>query len=107
MNMLRYKQGEVPPLTAAEKAELKALAQRPDSEIDCSDIPELNDGFLQRSVLWQDVVRSDLYKPRKVTVTAKIDADIVAWLKQQGRGYQTRMNAILRQTMLRSHQSGT
>jgi len=106
MNTVRYKQGEVPPLTAAEKAELKVLAERPDSKIDCSDIPELDDGFLQRSVLWKDVVRSDLYKPRKVTVTAKIDADIVEWLKRQGRGYQTRMNAILRHTMLRSHQTG-
>jgi len=103
MNMVRYKQGEMPPLTAAEQAEIKALAQRPDSEIDCSDIPELDDGFLQRSVLWKDVARSSLYKPRKVTVTAKIDADIVEWLKRQGRGYQTRMNAILRSTMLRSH----
>jgi len=103
MNMVRYKQGEVPPLTAAEQAELKALAQRSDSEIDCSDIPELDDGFLQRSVLWKDVAHSDLYKPKKVTVTAKIDADIVQWLKRQGRGYQTRMNAILRQTMLQSH----
>jgi len=106
MSMVRYKQGEVPPLTAAEQAELKALAKRSDSEIDCSDIPELDDDFLQRSVLWKDVVRGDLYKPRKVTVTAKIDADIVEWLKRQGRGYQTRMNAILRRTMLQSHQIG-
>jgi len=49
--MVRYKQGEVPPLTSAEKAELKALAERPDSETDFSDIPELDDGFLQRSWL--------------------------------------------------------
>jgi len=103
MKMVRYKQGEVPPLTAAEQAELKALAERPDSEIDCSGIPELDDGFLQRSVLWKDLVRSDLYKPKKVTVTAKIDADVVRWLKKQGRGYQTRMNAILRDAMLHSH----
>jgi len=103
MKMVRYKQGEVPPLTAAEKAELKALAERPDSDIDCSDIPEMDDGFWERSVLWKDVAKSGLYKPKKVAVTAKLDADIVAWLKTQGRGYQTRMNAILRQTMLQSH----
>jgi len=103
MNMVRYKQNEVPPLSKAEAAEIEALATRPDSEIDCSDIPELDDGFMERSVLWKDVVRSELYKPRKVNVNAKIDADVVGWLKRQGRGYQTRMNAILRDAMLSSH----
>jgi len=102
MKMVRYKQGELPPLTQAQKAELKALSEKPDHEIDCSDIPELDDGFWERSVLWKDVVRSGLYKPRKVSVNAKIDADVVGWLKRQGRGYQTRMNAILRDAMLSS-----
>jgi len=102
MKMVRYKQGELPPLTQAQKAELKALSEKPDNEIDCSDIPELDDGFWERSVLWKDVVRSGLYRPRKVSVNAKIDADVVGWLKRQGRGYQTRMNAILRDAMLSS-----
>jgi len=102
MKIVRYEEGKVPPLTAAEQAELKALAERPDSEIDYSDIPPLTEDFWQRAVLWKDVAKSDLYKPKKITVTAKLDADIVAWLKTQGRGYQTRMNAILRHTMLQS-----
>jgi len=104
MKIVRYKQGELPPLTEARKAELKALSERDDSEIDCSDIPELDDGFWKRSVLWKDVVNSGLYRPKKVTVTAKLDADVVEWLKGDGRGYQTRMNAILRHTMLQSFQ---
>lgn len=37
--------------------------------------------------------------PRKVPVNAKFDADIVEWFKAQGRGYQTRMNAVLRRYM--------
>jgi len=45
------------------------------------------------------VVDSKLYKPIKVAVTCKLDADIVAWLKQEGKGYQTRLNSILRQVM--------
>jgi uncharacterized protein (DUF4415 family) len=40
-----------------------------------------------------------LFKPIKVTVTCKLDADIVAWLKQDGKGYQTRLNTILRRAM--------
>jgi uncharacterized protein (DUF4415 family) len=41
-----------------------------------------------------------MYRPVKVTLTCRLDADIVAWLKQEGKGYQTRLNAILRQAML-------
>ncbi|WP_461256585.1 BrnA antitoxin family protein [Treponema sp. R80B11-R83G3] len=41
-------------------------------------------------------------KPVKVSLSIKIDADIAAWLKQGGKGYQTRLNAILRQAMVQS-----
>jgi len=104
MKMVRYKKNELPSLTEAEQAELKVLADRPDEEIDCSDIPQLDDEFWDRSVFWRDVEHNELYRPKKVTITAKIDADIVAWLKKQGRGYQTRMNTILRNSMMQSHQ---
>ena len=43
-----------------------------------------------------------MYAPQKKSITAKIDTDILAWLKKDGRGYQTRMNAILRQAMIDS-----
>lgn len=49
----------LPPLTEARKAELKALAERPDSEIDYSDIPPLDDRFWTRAVL------NPFYKPEK------------------------------------------
>jgi uncharacterized protein (DUF4415 family) len=45
------------------------------------------------------VSKKAMYKPVKVVVTCRLDADIVAWLKREGRGYQTRMNAILRNAM--------
>jgi len=105
MKMVSYWEDEIPEPDEKRKAELRALAERPDSEIDCSDQPELDDEFWEKSVLWKDLVRSDLYKPKKVTVTAKLDADVVQWLKRQGRGYQTRMNAILRHAMLQSHRT--
>lgn len=56
MSMVRYKQGELPPLTEERKAALKALAQRPDSEIDYSDIAPLDDAF------WKNAVRNPFYK---------------------------------------------
>jgi len=49
MSMVRYKQGELPPLTEERKAELDALAARPDSEIDYSDIPPLAETFWERA----------------------------------------------------------
>jgi uncharacterized protein (DUF4415 family) len=42
------------------------------------------------------------YKPIKKTVNVRLDADVIEWLQSGGRGYQTRMNAILREAMLHS-----
>jgi uncharacterized protein (DUF4415 family) len=86
----------LPPLTEERKAELKALAEMPDSEIDYSDIPPLDESF------WKNAVRNPFYKPTKTSTTVRVDADVLAWLKSQGKGYQTRINAILREAMLRS-----
>ena len=36
------------------------------------------------------------------STTVRVDADVLAWLKSQGKGYQTRINTILREAMLRS-----
>ena len=73
---------------------LKKLAERPDSEIDYSDIPELTEDF------WQNAVKGRFYRPLKEQVTVRLDSDILAWLKKKGAGYQTRMNALLRSAML-------
>jgi uncharacterized protein (DUF4415 family) len=86
----------LPPLTNAQVAELKALSDMADSEIDLSDIPPLNDAF------WKNAVRNPFYKPTKTSTTVRVDSDVLAWLKGQGKGYQTKMNAILREAMVRS-----
>jgi uncharacterized protein (DUF4415 family) len=44
-----------------------------------------------------------LYKPIKKTIQIRLDADVLEWLKQEGSGYQTRVNAILRQAMLQAN----
>ena len=53
-----------------------------DSDIDYSDIPELGVDFFE--------------KAKKTSITARFDTDMVEWFKSQGRGYQTKMNAVLR-----------
>jgi uncharacterized protein (DUF4415 family) len=83
-------------LTAKQRANLKALAKRPDSEIGTSDIPELMDEQLKNAVSGR------FHRPVKQQIAARVDADVLAWLKSQGKGYQARMNAILRKEMLAS-----
>jgi uncharacterized protein (DUF4415 family) len=85
-----------PALTKTQKAELAALAARPDSEIDFSDIPPLTEEF------WKNAARGKFYKPIKTSTTVRIDSDVLAWLRAQGKGYQSRINAILRRKMLES-----
>src|SRR5579863_8964644 len=82
------------PLTSRQKRELAALAAMPDDQIDTSDIPELPPDA------WKDAVRGRFYRPLKQAVSMRLDADVVAWLKKRGKGYQTRANSILRQRML-------
>lgn len=95
MSMVRYKKSDIPPTTPERLAELRALARLPDATIDYSDIPELTDEF------WAKAARNPFYKPVKTGVTLRLDADVLQWLKSQGKGYQTRINAMLRQEMLK------
>lgn len=67
----------------------------PDSQIDLSDIPEIRN-------LPSDAVIGKFYRPKKSSVTLRLDADVLAWLKATGEGYQTRVNAYLRQLMQRN-----
>ena len=96
MKMVRVKRDELPPIAEERKTELKALSERPDSEIDYSDIPPLDEHF------WSRAIPNPFYKPVKTHASVRIDADVLTWLKSQGKGYQTRLNAILREAMLRS-----
>lgn len=89
------------PTTPARKRKLAQLAERPDAEIDYSDIPSLKDSF------WKNAVRNPLYRPVKRQLTVRLDADVVAWLRQQGRGYQTRLNSVLREAMLEDTKKST
>ena len=84
------------PLTKKQKAEIKALGTRSAKEIDYSDIPRLPAGF------FKNAVRGQFYKPTKTSTTIRIDTDVIAWLRTHGKGYQSRINAILRREMLES-----
>ena len=91
MAIVRYTSETAPKPAEEDWERVKNLK---DEEIDYSDIPEITDFSKFRP--WE---QRRMFKPVKITVTCKLDADIVAWLKQGGKGYQTRMNSILRQVM--------
>lgn len=92
-NIVRVK--GIPKLTEEQREELRKLAAMPDRYIDTSDIPEVTD-FTGFEV-------GKFYRPVKETVTVRLDADVLHWLKQGGKGYQSRLNAILRREMQQNY----
>jgi uncharacterized protein (DUF4415 family) len=80
----------------------KRIDAMKDEDIDFSEIPEATPEMFARAVLRRNFVPI----PRKKQLTLRIDSDVVDWYKQQGRGYQTRINALLRAYM-QEHQRKT
>lgn len=83
-----------PPLTEDQKRELADLAAMDDADIDTSDIPELSEAFFRNATIGM------FYKPVKQQLTLRVDADVLDWFKRQGaggKGYQTRINRVLRE----------
>jgi uncharacterized protein (DUF4415 family) len=73
------------------KSDLARIDRMKDSDIDYSDIPQLDDEFFARA--------KQVWPPAKLQLTIRLDADVLEWLKSNGRGYQTRINRILRAAM--------
>jgi len=69
-------------------AETRRLDTTP---INYSDIPPLNNEFFEKAAV--------AWPPPKHQLTIRLDADVLAWLKANGKGYQTRINRILRAAM--------
>ncbi|MBV9989754.1 MAG: BrnA antitoxin family protein [Alphaproteobacteria bacterium] len=83
-----------PKLTPELKAELDALAALPDDQIDFSDIPELTDQQIRNGPIYVGLF--PMPGTRKKSITIRLDEDVVRWFKKQGKGWQTKMNWVLR-----------
>ena len=83
------KRGNPEPLTVKLQAELDALEAMPESEIDTTEMPPVTD--------WSKAERGAFFRPIKRPLSLRLDADIIDWFQRQGSGYQTRMNAVLRE----------
>ncbi len=73
------------------KNDLARLDRIKDAQIDYSDIPPLDNSFYAKA--------TEAWPPAKQQLTLRLDADVLHWLKAHGRGYQTRINRILRAAM--------
>jgi uncharacterized protein (DUF4415 family) len=73
------------------RSDLTRIDSLKDAEIDYSDIPPLDKSFFTKA--------TEAWPPTKQQLTIRIDADVLKWLKAHGRGYQTRINRILRIAM--------
>ncbi len=82
------------PLSKRQKADLARIAKQQaagdDSRIDYSDIPALTEEQL-----------ANAKRAPKILVAARLDREVVDWLKKFGEGYSTRINFILREAMSR------
>ena len=66
----------------------RELEQMPDEKIDTSDVPELDEDFFHQAKI--------RLPAGKQLVSLRLDRDVLDWFKHQGKGYQTKINAILR-----------
>ena len=80
------------PVTDMQRRELERLRDLPDSQIDFSDAPERNPRV-------SDIQVGRFYRPIKQLVSIRVDAEVLAWFRGQGRKYQTYMNEVLRREM--------
>src|SRR5690606_28568843 len=105
MSMVRYSRKELnEKFSDKQDAEIERLLAKgtvPDDQLDLSDIPEITD--------WSNVVsHNQFYRPVKQRSSIGLDADVLALFKAEGKGYQIRMNEILRDAILielKNHQS--
>jgi uncharacterized protein (DUF4415 family) len=79
-------------LTKEQKRDIRVIAAKRDADIDFSDVPLVLD--------WSGAEIGKFYRPKKKPVTMRLDSDVIAWLKADGRGYQTKANWLLRNAML-------
>ena len=93
-------------ITSYSDEELKAMRERGEGRSDWSKVDSVTDEELERLIAedsdeaplpdtWPEGVEVGMPRP-KAHMNLRVDTDVVEWFKRQGRGYQTRMNAVLR-----------
>lgn len=85
-------------ISSKSRTDFERLAKMKDSDIDFSDIPEITPAQFAKAV-----VRKGLKPvPKKSQITLRLDSDVLEWFKGTGKGYNTRINMLLRAYMEQS-----
>lgn len=82
-----YRQIDFPPLTEKQKKELNRLLKMNDEDINTEDIPETD---------FSDAAFHYAVKVPKERIYTAIAKDNLQWLKKDGRGYQQRLDSVIR-----------
>jgi uncharacterized protein (DUF4415 family) len=83
-------------LSREQRRDIAIIAAKKEEDIDLSDMPEVLD--------WSKAEVGKFYRPPKKSVTMRLDSDVLEWLKGYGKGYQTRLNYLLRHAMASSEE---
>ncbi len=75
-------------VSTSSKTNYKRINKLSDKDIDYSDIPETDEEFWGNAQV--------LFPTKKTHLSIRLDDDIISWFKQFGRGYQTKINSVLR-----------
>jgi uncharacterized protein (DUF4415 family) len=81
---------KLPPLSAEEVEEVMKF-----KNTDFEDCPKQSKEDLAKFRSWYEV-HPNWYKPKKTDIHIRLDTDVLEWYKSQGKGYQTKINAVLR-----------
>ena len=87
------------PISSKSETDWQRLDNMTDEEIDLSDCPEIAPENFAKAV----VRRGLPVDKNKAQVTLRIDSDVLEWFKSQGKGYQTKINSLLRAYMEAHH----
>jgi len=80
--------------SAKSQTNFARLDKMKDEDIDLSDAPEITPEMFAKAI-----VRRGLKPRTKTQLTLRVDSDVLEWYKKQGRGYQTKINMLLRAYM--------
>jgi len=87
------------PISNKSETDWQRLDAMSDEDIDLSDCPEVTPEMFAKAVVRQGLP----IDKNKTQVTLRIDSDVLEWFKSQERGYQTRINTLLRAYMEAHH----
>lgn len=74
--------------TKKSRTDWERLAKMSDKDIDTSEIAELDEEFFRHAQV--------RLPAGKQLISLRLDRDVLDWFKEQGKGYQTKINAVLR-----------